>query len=764
MNWLNVRLLSLLLLLATPLLGQRVGVVLSGGGAKGLAHIGVLKALEENGIPIDYVVGTSIGGIVEAAYASGLSPVEMEQIFTSSRLQKWLNGQGSDHYNLYYNQQDPTPAWFSFDLDFDSTFTSSFKTRIGNDLAINFALAELTAQASEAAGYDFDSLFIPFRTVAAEVFTQSEVTLDSGELNKAVRATFAVPFIYRPIKVNGQYLFDGGLYNNFPVDVAEKEFDPDVIIGVNVSSKKFAEYPYDEDEKLLSQSLLFMLLDKSDTADLGETGVYIEPDIEDFSAFDFRRAQALIDSGYTAGTRKVQELRSKIKAQQSCEDLSTKRNEYILRLKPLQFKKIKLSGFNQNQKKWIMKRFQTDRPTLTTSDIKSGYYKLVAEDHFKDIFPNIKYDQLDEAFVFELEGKPRNTLNFELGGNISSRSISALFLGAEYRTFNKILSDHRLNFHTGRFYQSAHASSRLSFATRSQFYLQPEFTYNDWDYFNAEELILNDNPATVLKQIDRRVGLTLGLPSGKKSRVEVNGSYFNNTDQYSNNSDFVSSDTLDLLEFSGFRAGIIYTRSNLNRKQYSSAGGALSASVDYFNGHEQYTPGTTSSRGPNQQDHSWFRSRVSGEQYFGTGIFRYGYYGEAVVSNQPFFSNYVGSIINAPAFYPLQDSRTLLLENFRAYDYLAMGIRNVWIIGNNLDLRFEGYAFRPFQLIEQSPEQVPNLNSEVSKIFFAATAGLAYHTPFGPISIGVNYYDDPQNQLGFLFHLGYILFNRKSLD
>src|SRR5688500_7591052 len=115
------------------------------------------------------------------------------------------------------------------------------------------------AQASAISKNNFDSLFVPLRVVASDIFTQNEVVIKKGLLSDALRATQTVPFFYNPIRIDGKYLFDGGVYNNFPVDIAVKEFKPDVVIGVNVSSKIYEEYPYESDEKLISHSLLFLL-------------------------------------------------------------------------------------------------------------------------------------------------------------------------------------------------------------------------------------------------------------------------------------------------------------------------------------------------------------------------------------------------------------------------------------------------------------------------------------------------------------------------
>ena len=237
---------------------QRVGVVLSGGGAKGLAHIGVLKALEENEIPIDYVVGTSMGGIIAGAYAAGMSPNQIEEIALSKEFMGWITGDLEEGYNYQYSKKEDYPSFVRFNVSLDSAYGFLLNSSIASDLSLNFALTEMFAQASSISKNNFDSLFVPLRVVAADIFTQTDVVLRKGVLSDALRATQTVPFFYHPIKVDGKYLFDGGVYNNFPIDVMQKDFNPEIVIGSNVSTKVFDEYPYGEDDKLISKSLLYM--------------------------------------------------------------------------------------------------------------------------------------------------------------------------------------------------------------------------------------------------------------------------------------------------------------------------------------------------------------------------------------------------------------------------------------------------------------------------------------------------------------------------
>ncbi len=744
---------------------QKVGVVLSGGAAKGIAHVGVLKALEENEIPIDYIVGTSMGGIIGGCYAAGMSPDQIEEIVLSNDFLNWVSGRTEEGQAYYYFRNNETPSFIRLNLSLDSTFSVLFNTSIANDLSLNFALAEKFAQPSAIANNDFDSLFIPLRVMASDIFMQTEVILEDGALSDALRATQTVPLFYNPIRIDGKYLFDGGVYNNFPVDVAGQVFNPDVIIGSNVSSKVYDEYPYGQDDKLISRSLLYMILDKSDPSRIPASGVYIQPDLKRFTAFDFAKAQALIDSGYAQTIRQMPEIKSKIASRRTCETVAEARNHFNKKTPSFFVDKIEPEGFTKNQQRYINRFFKKDGATLTFSEVKNGFYRLTSEKYFNNLYPSFGYNGENKNFNLKLSRRPHNNFQVDFGGVIATRSISNIFLGLNYYYFNRSLTHAEVNFYTGDFYKSAHLKSRIDLPNRGQFYLEPEATYNKWDYFLGNDLVLNNFTPTVLYRIDRKVGMNLGIPVGNQYKFIAEGSYINNRDQYINDEVLVSSDTLDILYLRGGRFGISFSSNTLNRKQYSSEGKRFIFSLDMFGLNETLEPGNTSVKSePETKSHDFFRAKVSLEQYFLKGVYSTGYFFEGVVSNQDPFSSYTASIINAPGFFPMQDSRTLMLENFRSFNYLAGGLRNVFRLRKSLDFRLEGYLFKPLETIKEGPDQSTYLERNLSDIYFAATAGLVLHSSVGPISLSLNYYDNDENQLGVLLHMGFLLFNKTSLE
>jgi len=769
MSW-SVRMAGILVwALTLPVNAQKVGLVLSGGAAKGIAHIGVLKALEEHQIPIDYIVGTSMGGIVGGFYAAGYSADEIEQLVLADDFLRWIRGLPERGYNYHYYGHDSSPGFVTLNLSLDSALAFQLNTSIASDVSLNFMLHEKLAQASAIAGENFDSLFVPLRVVAAEVFTQSQVILKSGSLGNALRATQTVPFFYTPIRVDGKYLFDGGIYNNFPVDVAVREFSPDVLIGSNVSSKIYKEYPFLEDEKLIARSLLYMLLDNSDPTDLDTNGIYIEPNVKGYTSFDFDKAKALIDSGYAQTLRVMPEIKSKIQARLTQTDLNAARAAFRSKFKPFNFGSLTFQSFNSKQRRYIRRIFN-DKPEnhpLTIGAIKQGYFKLVSEEYFSNVYPSISFDTAASLFKLKLARRPQKNFRVDFGGVIATRNVSSIYLGLNYFYFNRAFCHFHIGFQTGSFYQSLTASARLDFPYLGRFYVQPEVTYNGFDYLESTDLLKKTAP-TVLKRFDRRASVYVGWPVGKTIKTAINITGFNNEDDYSNVKSFNSRDTLDMLELSGFKTGFQATSSTLDRKQYASAGSAFSLAVQYVNLTEKYTAGSTADpslqNSPNRQL-QWFQVRFTAQQYYSKGWFRPGYYAEAVFSNQPVFRNYFGTIVNTPAFLPLQDSPTLILENFRAFNYLAFGLRHAIIIKpRTLDWRVDGYLFKPIEYIRQGANQEAVMDSELTKVFFAATTGPVYHSPIGPVSLSLNYYDDPENKIGLVLHVGFLLFNKHTLE
>ncbi|MBE0641345.1 MAG: patatin-like phospholipase family protein, partial [Bacteroidales bacterium] len=327
---------------------QKVGLVLSGGGAKGVAHIGVIRAIEEAGIPIDYITGTSMGAIIGGMYAAGYSPREMERMVTSEDFLRWVKGEIDEEYYFYYKKPENDASWLSLQFQADSTLTSSLPSSLVSPVQMDFVFMEYLASASAASSYDFDSLFIPFRCVASDIANNAQMILRDGDLGKAIRASMTFPFYFKPIRIDGKLLLDGGMYNNFPSDVMYDDFFPDIIIGSKVSSN----YPPPQEDDIISQVQTVFMLNSSYSV-ICDNGVLIEPDLERVSITDFSRTQQFIDSGYSEARRMVPLIREFVFDSISHDQLTARRLLYRSQLPPIRVDSIVIEGLNPAQSKYV---------------------------------------------------------------------------------------------------------------------------------------------------------------------------------------------------------------------------------------------------------------------------------------------------------------------------------------------------------------------------------------------------------------------------
>ena len=287
---------------------QRVGLVLSGGGAAGLSHIGVLKALEERKIPIHYITGTSAGALVGALYACGYSPDEITAYVKSEKFQLMTSGK-LDVERQYYFRKDPEHAGtFEFSFSKDSILRKSIPLNLVTPSLLDYEMLRIFGHVAASKSNDFDSLFVPFRCVASDVQNKTSVIFSKGNLNEAVRSSMTYPFYVNPIKVDGQVLFDGGLYNNFPLDVMYNDFHPDFIIGSNVSDN-----PRAIDERDFMGLISIMMTTPTNYNLPCTEGIIIDPKTT-VGTFDFSAVDQAIQDGYNSANKYMDSLLSYVES------------------------------------------------------------------------------------------------------------------------------------------------------------------------------------------------------------------------------------------------------------------------------------------------------------------------------------------------------------------------------------------------------------------------------------------------------------------
>lgn len=769
------RIISLAFLLVSYLTNaQTVGVVLSGGGASGLAHVGVLKALEENGIPIDYIAGTSIGGLVAGMYSAGYSPAQIETMLTSENFKRLASGEVEDKYVYYFRKPTPTASWVSIKFSSFSNFVeTSIPTSFINPAALDLELMNLLDPASMASNYNFDSLFIPFRCVASDIVDKKSVVFKEGNLNTAVRASMTYPAYLKPIRIDGKLLYDGGLYNNFPTDVMKEEFNPDVIIGSNVSAN---ESPPEEDD-FLSQ-IRNMVVSKTNYQLNGDSTVLIEPSV-DFGIFNFNHLQESIDSGYVATLEKLDTIKMMIHRRVHHKVISSNRAEFNARKKELIFNEYEYEGLTKAENKYVNKIMQPKHnEPLQYNQMKKNYYRIYENDKIERLFPFSTYNPLDSAYKLTLKVKKEKNMLIEFGGNVSSRPINTGYIGFGYNTINNTGVSFNANAYFGKLYASVQAKARIDIPVRLPINIEPIITINRWNYFDSRATFFEDNNSLFLIQNEQFAVLSSSFATSNKTKISLSGGLISLRDDYYQSNSFGQDDITDKTVFLGSTLSASLEKNSLNDKLYPNEGSAFTLSIRTTNGEETYNPGTTTSeQNVLLKDHNWFDAKLSYDHYYKSrGTIRLGVNAELMYSNQDLFTNYTASSLRSPAFQPTPESKTLFLESFRAYQYAALGQKFIINIIKDVDLRLEGYVFQPYRFVENRNDLdlPPNDKRSLERRYTIATANAVYRSPLGPISFALNYYfnvpEISSDNLGeqrvpitFLFHFGYIIFNDRAL-
>jgi NTE family protein len=760
MKTIRLQFLIVLFFIAFQSFSQKVGLVLSGGGASGLAHVGVLKALEENNIPIDYICGTSSGAMVGSLYAIGYTPTQIEKLVTSETFRNWVYGKIENKYNYYYKKSEDNASWIQFRIAFDSGIETSLPTNIINSVPVDFGLMETYTKAAAVAKYNFDSLLIPFRCVASDIDANQSVVFKNGDLGEALRASMSYPFYLKPIMVNGKLLFDGGLYNNFPSDVMYTDFYPDYVIGSTVTEN----VPPATDDNVVSQ-IRSMMVGNTNYGLLCEAGVLIEPKTN-IGLFDYDNPQQLIDSGYVSTIRKINEIKKAISRRTTNEELRLKREAFFKAQHEIYFDRILVEGVNKKQAQYVQKSIQHNNEPLSLSQMKKQYFKLTTDDKIKNVFPKAVFNNANGLYDMQLKVKKERDLIAYLGGNFSNRPISTGFVGLQYNHLGKIAMSIYGNTYFGRLYSSTQVKARLDIPTRIPFYIQPVLTYNSWNYYKSSELFFEDVKPSYLIQGDQYGELNIGFPGVFNGKIVGGAAYANIQNDYYQTAKFTPQDTADRDEMNLFTSYVMYENSTFNRKLYPSEGHYFLLKARYSKGEEFNQPGSTGiDIGTFRQNKEWIQLKAVYDNYFiYRGRIKLGIRMEGVYSDQPLSVNYASTILIAPAFQPTPETRTLFLENYRANNYLAGGLKNIINFRKNLDLRLEGYVFSPYEAILKGAD----LKAHYGKIFdtkhYIFTVAAVYTTPVGPISFSVNYYDREAAPLTFLFHFGYTIFNKRALD
>lgn len=758
--------LSACLLLLPFVQAQKVGLVLSGGGAKGMTHIGIIRALEENNIPIDYITGTSMGAIIGSLYAMGYSPDDMEALLRSEDFKRWYSGQVEPEYGYYFKQNRPTPEFFNIRFSFKDSLhikPQILPTSMVNPIQMNLVFVELFARATAACSGDFNRLFVPFRCIASDVYNKKPLIMRRGDLGDAVRASMSFPFVFKPIEIDSVLAYDGGIYNNFPTDIMREDFKPEVIIGSVVAAN-----PGKPKENDLMSQLENMIMQKTDYTLPDSLGIIMTFKYDDVSLLDFNRLQELHDIGYNRTISLMDSIKGRIHRRVSAENVRLRRLVYRSNLPQFRFRDIYIEGANPQQQAYIKKEFHDeDHEVFTYEDLKRGYFRLLSDNMISEIIPHAVYDSENDLYSLHLKVKMEDNFSVRMGGSVSTTSSNQIYLGLGYQDLNYYSKEITLDGQIGKVYNNAQLMAKIDLPTRIPTSYRLIASLSTFDYYKKDKLFSKNDKPSFNSKDERFVKLMVALPFLANKRAEISIGYGKLQDNYFQSSVInLDKDRSDRSTYNLLGGAIGFYGSTLNARQYATKGYFEKLVAQVFSGKEKFIPGNpTETSVTTKERQSWLQiSYMKYAYHTMSPKFTLGWMAEMLYSSKNFSENYTATMLQAADFSPTPHSKLMYNEAFRANQFLAAGIKPIFVFNDMFQFRSEFYGFVPIFPIKKNALNKAYYGKAFSRFEYIGEISVICQLPFGAISAYVNHYSSPKKEWNVGLTLGWQLFNYRFIE
>lgn len=758
--------LSACLLLLPFVQAQKVGLVLSGGGAKGMTHIGIIRALEENNIPIDYITGTSMGAIIGSLYAMGYSPDDMEALLRSEDFKRWYSGQVEPEYGYYFKQNRPTPEFFNIRFSFKDSLhikPQILPTSMVNPIQMNLVFVELFARATAACSGDFNRLFVPFRCIASDVYNKKPLIMRRGDLGDAVRASMSFPFVFKPIEIDSVLAYDGGIYNNFPTDIMREDFKPEVIIGSVVAAN-----PGKPKENDLMSQLENMIMQKTDYTLPDSLGIIMTFKYDDVSLWDFDRLQELHDIGYNRTISLMDSIKGRIHRRVSAENVRLRRLVYRSNLPQFRFRDIYIEGANPQQQAYIKKEFHDeDHEVFTYEDLKRGYFRLLSDNMISEIIPHAVYDSENDLYSLHLKVKMEDNFSVRMGGSVSTTSSNQIYLGLGYQDLNYYSKEITLDGQIGKVYNNAQLMAKIDLPTRIPTSYRLIASLSTFDYYKKDKLFSKNDKPSFNSKDERFVKLMVALPFLANKRAEISIGYGKLQDNYFQSSVInFDKDRSDRSTYNLLGGAIGFYGSTLNARQYATKGYFEKLVAQVFSGKEKFIPGNpTETSVTTKERQSWLQiSYMKYAYHTMSPKFTLGWMAEMLYSSKNFSENYTATMLQAADFSPTPHSKLMYNEAFRANQFLAAGIKPIFVFNDMFQFRSEFYGFVPIFPIKKNALNKAYYGKAFSRFEYIGEISVICQLPLGAISAYVNHYSSPKKEWNVGLTLGWQLFNYRFIE
>ncbi len=716
---------------------QSVGLVLSGGGAKGIAHIGAIKALEDNNIPIDYITGTSMGAIVGALYAIGYTPDEMMAFINSPYFGYMSTGSIDPEYTYYFSAEQPSPQLFSIQVGGDSIKT---KKRFNPQSLISpapmqFGFMEIFGAYTAQCRGNFDRLFVPLRTVASNMTKRRKHVFAGGNLADAVRASMSFPLVFQAVKIGDDIFYDGGIYDNFPVDVMRKEFAPSVMIGFDVSAP--SEGP---PNSYMDQ--LDMLVSDPQTYDLPEKdGVKVRIRLSEFSLLDFGAAQQIYEKGYRRTMEMMDSIKARVHSRISPEVRRIRRESFKMQTPELRFSDVTVSGADPRQNEYIKYLFTTSdhSDTIGVDHARLAFYRALASDKLDMLSPNAVPIDSTGLFKLNLDIAVKKKISLGAGAYITSSNNSFLYLRAGYSSlsFSSVNAD--IEAWIGQSYMAGALKGSLYLPTDLPSAMRFTAVASRQRFHENEKLFFKDNEPSFVTDHEYFGRLAWSCAAGRKGAAEVGvgggriyNSFYRNNDPES----YIAGRDNIGINLAQVFAG--YSSSTIDEYNYPTSGYDRHGCITALIGKSHFFNAMADSH--ESENEKWVQLHWRERDYFDLAKhFSLGLEGEIVASTRPLLQSYYATISTAPAFTPTPASHYVFDPGLRAPSYAAVSLVPIYKYNSSLSARLTLSSFIPARTIVETNGGFARYGRWFGTAHFFGEFSVAYKLPIATLSAYCNY-------------------------
>ena len=723
---------------------QRVGLVLSGGGAKGLSHIGVIRALEESGIPIDYVCGTSMGAVIASMYAIGLSPEEILDIVKSEEFEAWCSGKQEKGAASWFYKDEAVPAMVALPVQRkEGKLSLAFPSSLVVPYPMDLAMMDIYASPSVAADLDFGKLMVPFFCISSNIKEKRKVVHRGGDLGGAVRASMTYPLIFKAITIDSMVLFDGGFYDNFPWREMERLYAPDVIIGAKCVGE---DAPLD-DEDIVGQ-ITHMIVQETDFNIPKGKGLVIDGKYP-YGVMEFEKSDEIVALGYANARRYMDSLNQMVSARRSRRELDSLRLEFRKKCKRVMFApEVEFEGeLSPVQQRFIASAITGGKEgPFDFASLRQGFYRVASTGLLRTFYPSYSV-RGDSLLTLKVKCSVTSPWELQAGGNISSGRYTQGYLGVSYTRFGRAPWKARLYGNVGEFYKGVGVKWRQNAAVRPLFSYDFEFVAHSFNYFA-------DNVKQ--KEIFWEAGGTMAANTRGSLKFRGNLIVGKTFLDFLPDNLLLESQHFHHSEMILFNPSVALERNTLNFAMYPTEGERF-----YVGGGWRYARQSAGGGA-----HNGFGMRALYEGYMKAGgRLRVGLLADLSLQKSFGMQGYIPQLLSMPAFRPFPAASAMLLKSYRGDTYAGFGISPVICVTKTLFLHCNLSYFQPYRVVYEEWGGRYSYSGKFPRGAFMGNVAIVWHSPAGPVSLSASYYEKGEQSKWYpQLNIGFLLFKKRIFE